>query len=69
MTLPSPWYLQHLPQYIPPSPGFPLERELAGLEAASGAQSGIAGFGGSPSIGPAPATGALPLPPAPQFPP
>lgn len=29
MTLPSGRYLQHRPQYIPPSPDFPLERELA----------------------------------------
>jgi hypothetical protein len=33
MTLPSPWYLQHPPQYFPPSPPFPLSRELAGQEA------------------------------------
>jgi hypothetical protein len=32
MTLPSPWYLQHPPQYIPPDPEFPLERELATQE-------------------------------------
>ncbi|MFN4258563.1 MAG: hypothetical protein ACK4RK_04650 [Gemmataceae bacterium] len=29
MTLPSGHYLQHPPQYFPPSPDFPLERELA----------------------------------------
>jgi hypothetical protein len=28
-TLPSPWYLNHRPQYIPPTPPYPLERELA----------------------------------------
>ncbi len=28
-TLPSPRYLEHPPQYLPPSPPFPLERELA----------------------------------------
>ena len=33
MTLPSPRYLQHPPQYIPPSPPFPLQRELTGQEA------------------------------------
>jgi hypothetical protein len=27
MTLPSGFYLQHPPQYIPPSPSFPLSRE------------------------------------------
>jgi hypothetical protein len=33
MTLPSGYYLQHPPQYFPPSPAFPLSRELAGMEA------------------------------------
>jgi hypothetical protein len=33
MTLPTGHYLQHPPQYIPPSPPFPLSRELAGQEA------------------------------------
>ena len=32
MSLPTGWYLQHPPQYIPPSPPFPLERELARQE-------------------------------------
>jgi hypothetical protein len=38
MTLPSPDYLNHLPTYIPPSPDYPLNRELASLEAAAAAQ-------------------------------
>ncbi len=38
MTLPSPNYLKHPPQYIPPSPPYPLPRELAGLEEAAAAQ-------------------------------
>lgn len=29
MTLPSGHYLEHPPQYIPPSPPYPLARELA----------------------------------------
>ena len=33
MTLPSGRYLQHRPQYIPPTPDFPLERELAYMQA------------------------------------
>jgi hypothetical protein len=33
-TLPSPRYLEHPPGYIPPSPPFPLERELTTMEAA-----------------------------------
>ena len=32
-TLPSPRYLDHPPQYFPPSPPFPLPREQAALEA------------------------------------
>jgi hypothetical protein len=32
MTLPSGRYLQHPPQYFPPSPPFPLPREQAALE-------------------------------------
>jgi hypothetical protein len=32
MTLPSPWYLKNPPQYIAPSPLFPLSRELARQE-------------------------------------
>lgn len=50
MTLPSPEYLRHPPQYIPPSPPFPLPRELASQEAAAAA----------PIVGAAPA---VPLPP------
>ena len=50
MTLPSGRYLEHPPQYIPPSPPFPLSRELASQEAAAAA----ALQGG----------GAVPLPPA-----
>jgi hypothetical protein len=51
MTLPSPHYLEHPPQYIPPSPPFPLPRELASQEAAAAA----------PVVGAPPA---VPLPPA-----
>ncbi|HEV3446678.1 MAG TPA: hypothetical protein VG099_18695 [Gemmataceae bacterium] len=49
MTLPSGHYLNHPPQYFTPSPAFPLQRELAGMEAQ--------GAGGLP------APGAPPLPP------
>ena len=38
MTLPSPNYLKHQPQYIPPSPPYPLPRELASIEEAAAAQ-------------------------------
>ena len=33
MTLPSPHYLEHPPNYIPPSPPFPFQRELATQQA------------------------------------
>jgi hypothetical protein len=49
MTLPTGHYLQHPPQYIPPSPPFPLPRELASQEAAAAAA--------------IPGPGAVPLPP------
>ncbi len=38
LTLPSGHYLAHPPQYIPPSPDFPLNRELATLEDAAARQ-------------------------------
>ncbi len=38
LTLPSPYYLDHPPQYIPQSPTFPLPRELATLQAAAAQQ-------------------------------
>src|SRR4051794_16486820 len=47
MTLPSPNYLLHQPQYIPPSPPYPLSRELASLEQAAAAQQNVPpSFGG-----------------------
>ena len=38
LTLPTPHYLRHLPQYLPPSPPYPLPRELATLEEAAAKQ-------------------------------
>ena len=40
-TLPSPNYLDHPPQYIPPSPSYPLPRELKSLEDAAAAQQAL----------------------------
>lgn len=54
MTLPSPWYLQHPPQYIPPSPPFSHSRELARQEEIAAAP--------GPGI-PAPPPQPQPLPP------
>jgi hypothetical protein len=56
MTLPSGHYLQHPPQYFPPSPAFPLARELAQQQANSGTA-----VPGLPAPGPLPA----PVVPAP----
>jgi hypothetical protein len=36
MTLPSPHYLEHPPQYFPEEPNFPLERELNYQEETAG---------------------------------
>lgn len=48
MTLPSPRYLEHYPQYFAPDPAFPLPRELASQEDPEGA----ARRGGAVGIGP-----------------
>ncbi len=34
ITLPAPGYLKHPPQYFPPSPPYPLPKELNSLEEA-----------------------------------
>ncbi len=54
MTLPSPRYLDHFPQYIAPDPVFPLPRELASQEDPEGA----ARRAGGPAIGAPVAPGA-----------
>jgi hypothetical protein len=59
MTLPSGHYLQHPPQYFPPSPAFPLTRELAAQEAIAGAPAPGAPVGPLPAPVPGPG---LPLP-------
>jgi hypothetical protein len=60
MTLPSPRYLQHPPQYFAPSPPYPLVRELASQDRVA-AEAALA-EGGGPAV-PAPA-GVPPRPPA-----
>lgn len=61
-TLPSGHYLEHPPQYIPPSPAYPLTRELATMEA-QGAPGGPA-----PAPIPPPAPPPVPLPAVPPPP-
>lgn len=64
MTLPSGRYLQHPPQYIPPSPAFPLQRELATQETIA-AESGLPVGPGAPGVVPPPPAPVVPPPPAP----
>ena len=61
MTLPSGRYLEHSPQYFPPSPAFPLSKELATMERQ---QAGVAGAP-LPPLGAdlAAPGGVVPLPP------
>jgi hypothetical protein len=47
MTLPTGHYLEHLPQYTPPGPYFPLTRELATQQAIA-AQPAPGGLEGLP---------------------
>jgi len=61
MTLPSPHYLEHRPQYIPHSPDFPLSRELATMEE----QAAAAGAGGRAPVGAAAPMPGAPMAPAP----
>jgi hypothetical protein len=42
MVLPSGRYLQHLPQYIPPTPVYPLPRESTPIERAKPAAAPVA---------------------------
>jgi hypothetical protein len=53
MTLPSGHYLEHPPQYVPPSPFFPLSKELASMETGANNNQTAA----SPSALPAPLPG------------
>jgi hypothetical protein len=63
MTLPTGHYLEHPPQYIPPSPPFPLSRELAAQEASAAAAipGAVVGQGAAGAILPPP----VPAPPGP----
>jgi hypothetical protein len=48
MTLPSPRYLDHFPQFFQPDPTFPLPRELASQEDPEGLARGARAVGGNP---------------------
>lgn len=67
MTLPSGRYLEHPPQYFPPTPPFPLTKELAGMEGADTAPAAGVPGGAAPVVpngGPGLAPG-MPAPGAP----
>ena len=64
MTLPSGRYLQHPPQYFPPDPVFPLQRELDSMQDPEGVTR--RGGGGGGSVAPlAPIQAAPPIPAGP----
>jgi hypothetical protein len=64
MTLPSPRYLEHYPQYFAPDPAHPLPRELASMEDPEGAarRAGVGGVGAAPvaPVNPVPVGGGRP---------
>jgi hypothetical protein len=62
MTLPSERYLDHPPQYFPPSPPFPLYRELAQQEAAAAAAAGAVRGPAQPLPPPVPVPAPAPAP-------
>jgi hypothetical protein len=66
MTLPSPHYLKHYPQYFPPDPPFPLQRELDSMQNVEGLAPPVPGPGGvGPAARGAPVPAPLPAPGAP----
>jgi len=52
MTLPSPHYLEHPPQYFPPSPSFPLNKEQSRQDDIAGAPEPGGGVGLPPQVPP-----------------
>lgn len=62
LTLPSGRYLQHPPQYIPPSPDFPLTRELAAMEGVQADQAAAVAAAAAP-VQPPPQAPVVPPPP------
>lgn len=67
MTLPSPHYLKHSPQYFPPDPAFPLQRERDSMLDPDGA---LRRGAVAPAVGPGPlAPGMAPINPGQVAPP
>ena len=67
MTLPSPRYLEHRPQYFEPDPDFPLQRELSTMQAQAAAAN-AAGARVAQPLPPAVAVPGAPATPAPAAP-
>ncbi len=65
MTLPSPHYLKHYPQYFPPDPPFPLQRELDSMQNVEGLAPVAVPGGSGPAARGAPLPAPLPAPGAP----
>jgi hypothetical protein len=65
MTLPSPRYLDHYPQYFTPDPEFPLQRELNSMldPEAAGNRAGGANPAALPAVGPVVAPAPAPVAP------
>lgn len=71
MTLPSGHYLEHLPQYFPEEPDFPLQRELAYQEETAGLLVPVERVRGGVVVNPVPPVAVPPIggPPIPMPPP
>ena len=66
MTLPTAHYLKHYPQYFPPDPQFPLQRELQAMQDPSlAARPLVGGLSSVPGALPAPPNSLLPPVPVP----
>jgi hypothetical protein len=52
MTLPSGHYLKHRPQYFPPDPAFPLQREVDSMQDPDGLLRRAPGAAAIPAIAP-----------------
>ncbi|MCE9530894.1 MAG: hypothetical protein K8T89_07190 [Planctomycetes bacterium] len=57
MTLPSGHYLEHLPQYFPAEPDFPLQKELAYQEETAGLLTPAGPANGGGRVNPVPPLG------------
>lgn len=66
LTLPSPHYLEHYPQYFPPDPPFPLQRELDSMQDPEGLMRPGQPRGADPLPPPVPLAPPQPVEPVPM---